>query len=129
MGVLVVPLTPPRSNVSLPGPGEPCSPRRRLAEVIKLHGAGDMAGMSDEEEEYLSEALGDWVCEKLIFSALSARLEAFLISTTDQRQLESLRELGLEVRSRRHGGPTSQNHILTKNQLSIHYSVSVFIYK
>lgn len=65
MGVVVVPLTPPRCNASLPG--EPGSPGRRLAEVMKLHGARSIADMSDEEEEYLSEALGDWVCENLNF--------------------------------------------------------------
>jgi len=67
MGVTVVPLTPPGSNASLPS--EPGSPRRRLAEVMKLHGAGSIADMSDEEEEYLSEALGDWVCEIKKFQA------------------------------------------------------------
>ncbi len=79
MGVVVVPLTPPRFNASLPGdPSSPGSPRVRLAEVMKLHGAGDMADMSDEEEEYLSEALGDWVCEFFYFfiqAPFSARLE------------------------------------------------------
>jgi hypothetical protein len=75
MGVVVVPLTPPRTNTSLPG--EPGSPRRRLAEMMKLHGAGSMEDMSDDEEEYLSEALGDWVCKK--FQAPSAGLDAFLI--------------------------------------------------
>lgn len=64
MGVVVVPMTPPRFNASLPG--ELGSPRRSLAEVMKLHGASDIADMSDEEEEYLSEALGDWVCKILI---------------------------------------------------------------
>jgi hypothetical protein len=34
---------------------------------MKLHGAGHIADMSDEEEEYLSEALGDWVCKISIF--------------------------------------------------------------
>jgi hypothetical protein len=67
MGVVVVPLTPPRSIASLPS--EPGSPRRRLAEVMKLHGAGNMADMSNEEEEYLSEALGDWVCGNINFQA------------------------------------------------------------
>ena len=62
MGVVVVPLTPPRFNATLPG--DPGSPRLKLAEVMKLRGAGNVADMSDEEEEYLSEALGDWVCEK-----------------------------------------------------------------
>jgi hypothetical protein len=65
MGVLVVPLTPPRFSASLPG--ETGSPRRSLVEVMKLHGAGHIADMSDEEEEYLSEALGDWVCKISIF--------------------------------------------------------------
>jgi hypothetical protein len=59
MGVVVVPLTPPRSNASLPG--EPSSPRLRLAEAMRLHGAGDMGDMGDDEEEYLFEALGNWV--------------------------------------------------------------------
>ena len=79
MGVEVVPLTPPRFNSSLPGElGSPGSPRPRLAEVMKLHGAGNMADMSEEEEEYLSEALGDWVCEIFRFfiqAPFSARSE------------------------------------------------------
>ena len=65
MGVVVVPVTPPRCNASLPG--EPGSPRRSLAEVMKLHAAGSIAYMSDEEEAYLSEALGVWVCENFNF--------------------------------------------------------------
>lgn len=93
MGVEVVPLTPPRFNSSLPGePCSPGSPRPRLAEVMKLHGAGNMADMSDEEEEYLSEALGDWVCENFRFFNSSALLR-------------SLRSISLQPQINANSGP------------------------
>lgn len=47
----------------------------------------------------------------------SARLEAFLILTTDQCQRESLRKLGSEVPSSRHRDPHGPGRKFTLNQL------------